>query len=87
MSPAAHALRGLIRGYQLLLSPVLPAVCRFQPSCSAYAFEAVGRHGAVAGGWLAVRRVLRCHPWHDGGFDPVPDDKPRASLRAPDRMT
>ena len=75
MNPAAALLRGLIRGYQLLLSPILPAACRFQPTCSAYAIEAIGRHGAARGGWLAVRRVARCHPWHDGGFDPVPDVK------------
>ena len=75
MNPAAALLCGLIRGYQLLLSPILPAACRFQPSCSVYAIEAIGRHGAVRGGWLAVRRVARCHPWNDGGFDPVPDVK------------
>lgn len=66
-------LRGLIRGYQLLVSPVLPSSCRFSPSCSAYALEAVARHGAAQGGWLAVKRVCRCHPWHEGGWDPVPD--------------
>jgi len=87
MNPAATVLRGLIRGYQLLLSPILPAACRFQPTCSAYAIEAIGRHGAVMGGWLAVRRVARCHPWHDGGFDPVPDVKQGPLRGHPDRMT
>jgi len=87
MNPAAALLRGLIRGYQLLLSPILPAACRFQPTCSAYAIEAIGRHGAVMGGWLAVRRVARCHPWHGGGFDPVPDVKQGPLRGHPDRMT
>ena len=63
----------LIRGYQLLLSPLLGNHCRFYPSCSPYAREAIERHGALRGGWLAIRRVLRCHPWHPGGVDPVPE--------------
>ena len=62
----------LIRGYQRTLSPLLPQSCRFHPSCSQYALEAVGRHGALKGTWLAVRRLARCHPFHPGGFDPVP---------------
>lgn len=73
MSLAGLLIRGLIRGYQLLISPVLPPSCRFTPSCSAYAMEAVAKHGAVAGSWLAVRRICRCHPWNDGGYDPVPE--------------
>ncbi len=73
MSPAGTVLRGLVRGYQLFLSPVLPAGCRFAPSCSAYAMEAISRHGAGRGAWLTAKRLLRCHPWHDGGYDPVPD--------------
>jgi uncharacterized protein len=73
MSPAGVLLRGLIRGYQLLVSPILPASCRFTPSCSAYAMQAVAKHGAVSGGWLAAKRVCRCHPWNDGGYDPVPE--------------
>ena len=62
----------LIRGYQRFVSPALPPSCRFHPSCSQYALEAVTRHGALRGGWLAARRLARCHPFHPGGFDPVP---------------
>jgi len=61
-----------IRGYQRWIRPLLPPACRFAPTCSAYALEAVERHGAVRGSWLALRRLLRCHPYHPGGFDPVP---------------
>jgi uncharacterized protein len=63
----------LIRLYQVTLSPLLGPRCRFYPSCSQYALEAVRTHGALAGGWLALRRLLRCHPLHPGGYDPVPD--------------
>ena len=62
----------LLRGYQLLLSPMLGPRCRFYPTCSNYAIEALRVHGAARGSWLAARRVGRCHPWNDGGFDPVP---------------
>jgi len=62
----------LIRGYQFLFRPLLGANCRFYPSCSDYAREAVERHGAFAGTWLAVKRIARCHPYHPGGYDPVP---------------
>jgi len=62
----------LIRGYQYLLRPLLGANCRFAPSCSEYAREAVEKYGALKGSWLAVRRILRCHPYHPGGYDPVP---------------
>ncbi len=65
----------LIRLYRAVLSPLLGAHCRFYPSCSAYAEQAVRDHGAVRGGWIAVRRLVRCHPWDPGGHDPVP---PRA---------
>ena len=61
-----------VRGYQLFLSPFLPPSCRYTPSCSAYAIEALQRHGALRGGWLALRRIARCHPFRPGGFDPVP---------------
>jgi putative membrane protein insertion efficiency factor len=63
---------GLLRAYRLLISPLYGQVCRYHPSCSAYALEAVQRHGALRGTWLAVRRLGRCHPWAAGGYDPVP---------------
>ena len=62
----------LIRGYQVLVSPLFPATCRFTPTCSAYAVTSVERYGVVRGGWMAVRRIARCHPWNPGGYDPVP---------------
>jgi len=65
-------LLALIRGYQYLLRPMFGSICRFYPSCSDYAREAIERHGAMRGVWLAVKRVGRCHPYHPGGFDPVP---------------
>lgn len=71
-------LRLLLRGYRYAISPMLPAACRFHPSCSAYAEEALTRHGVLRGGWLGLRRVCRCGPWHPGGFDPVPGSDPRA---------
>lgn len=72
MSPAAALLSGAVRVYQLTLRPVIGASCRFEPSCSAYAREALSCHGAVRGGTLAARRILRCHPFNPGGYDPVP---------------
>jgi hypothetical protein len=69
-----HLIRVLIRAYQLAISPLLGARCRFNPSCSQYALEAVERHGSLRGGWLAIRRLARCHPFHPGGYDPVPPD-------------
>ncbi|HEY9475712.1 MAG TPA: membrane protein insertion efficiency factor YidD [Mycobacteriales bacterium] len=71
-SPVARALLAVIGVYRRYISPALPPSCRFTPSCSAYAMEALERHGAGWGTWLAVRRLLRCHPWHRGGHDPVP---------------
>lgn len=65
-------LMGLIRAYQLVISPLAPPSCRFQPTCSQYALEAVSKYGAVKGFGLAVKRILRCGPWHPGGYDPVP---------------
>jgi len=73
MKPLCYVLVGLIRGYQLLISPLFPPSCRYFPSCSEYARQAVTRHGPLAGGWLAVRRLARCHPWGGLGYDPVPE--------------
>ncbi len=71
------AISGLLKApiwaYRRLVSPVLPASCRFQPSCSGYAIQAIDRHGPILGIWLAVIRIARCHPWGGGGFDPVPE--------------
>ncbi len=61
-----------IRFYQLYVSPMLPPACRFTPTCSQYAIEAIQKHGALKGLWLALRRLLRCHPWGGSGYDPVP---------------
>jgi len=65
-------LKGLIRLYRYFVSPMLGPNCRFYPSCSCYAEEALEHHGVVRGSYLAARRILRCHPWHPGGYDPVP---------------
>ncbi|HUP99953.1 MAG TPA: membrane protein insertion efficiency factor YidD [Aeromicrobium sp.] len=72
----------LLRAYRFAISPLYGQVCRYYPSCSAYALEAVEGHGAARGSWLALRRVLRCHPWAAGGVDPVPaTTHPEPSLR------
>jgi putative membrane protein insertion efficiency factor len=65
----------LIGAYRYVLSPYLGANCRFTPSCSVYAQEAVARYGILRGGWMSLRRLSRCHPWHPGGHDPVPEHK------------
>lgn len=67
-----RALIGVIRFYRKALSPLKPPVCRFEPTCSAYALEAIERYGSLRGGWLALRRILRCQPFCRGGYDPVP---------------
>ncbi len=72
MTPAAVALRGAVLAYQWTLRPVLGPNCRFHPGCSDYALEALRCHGALHGSALAAKRVLRCNPWNEGGFDPVP---------------
>lgn len=64
---------GLARGYQLFVSPILPQTCRYHPTCSGYAIDAIREHGPVRGGWLALRRITRCHPWGGSGYDPVPE--------------
>jgi len=65
----------VIRGYQIVLSPIMGQNCRFYPTCSCYAHTAIERYGAFKGTYLAIRRILRCHPWHPGGMDPVPELK------------
>ena len=70
-------LMAVVRGYRLLLSPWLGSACRFEPTCSAYSLQALEQHGAAVGSYLTVRRLARCHPWCDGGHDPVPQQKPR----------
>jgi len=72
MSPLAHIAALPVRAYRLFLSPWVGMNCRYQPTCSSYALEALERHGALRGGWLALRRILRCHPGGGSGYDPVP---------------
>jgi hypothetical protein len=81
---AARALMTPVRAWRLI-STRLPPRCRFYPSCSEYALGALAEHGAGRGSWLAVRRLARCHPWHDGGLDPVPPSNTRSPLRGPGR--
>ena len=73
MKLTAKLFRILIRGYQLLITPILPGSCRYHPTCSQYALDSVDRFGAVRGSWLTLKRLLRCHPWGAHGYDPVPD--------------
>lgn len=80
-----RGLLALVHAYRLLFKPWLGNVCRFEPSCSAYALGALERHGAAAGSYLVLRRILRCHPWCDGGCDPVPDKAPALFSRLLDR--
>lgn len=70
-------IKGLIRGYQLLVSPVLPGSCRYHPTCSQYALDAVDHFGGLRGSWLALKRIGRCHPWGGSGLDPVPAENTR----------
>ncbi len=76
-SLAARLGRAVIWTYQLVFSSILPPCCRFEPSCSRYAAEALKLHGPLKGSWLTLRRLARCHPWGDWGFDPVPETKNR----------
>ncbi|MBL4918770.1 membrane protein insertion efficiency factor YidD [Szabonella alba] len=78
MTPLAHILALPVRAYRLLLSPWVGHGCRFQPTCSTYAMEALALHGGIRGGWLTARRLCRCHPWGAHGFDPVPGTEPPA---------
>ncbi len=81
-NPATVILKGAIITYQWTLRPLLGCNCRFHPSCSDFAAEALTEHGALRGSWLSVRRILRCNPWHPGGYDPVPPSFRR--LASPD---
>ena len=83
--PVRQAVLGAIRFYSRAISPALPARCRFYPTCSAYAAEAIERHGAARGTWLALRRLVKCAPWHPGGVDLVPPARPGTSQ--PDRAS
>lgn len=73
LKPLEWLLRGFVRVYQLLISPILPGSCRHLPTCSQYTLEAVDIHGPLHGGWLGLKRILRCHPWGTSGYDPVPE--------------
>jgi putative membrane protein insertion efficiency factor len=70
-----YVVMGIIRIYQLVVSPLLGPCCRFHPSCSCYAHTAIERHGVLRGGWLGAKRLFRCHPFSEGGYDPVPDKR------------
>ena len=90
LSPAGWLLVGLLTGYRRFVSPLLGPRCRFYPSCSAYALEAVQVHGALRGSWLALRRLSRCHPFHAGGIDPVPGtgrEQGSATAAGPDTLS
>jgi putative membrane protein insertion efficiency factor len=78
---------GLLKAYRLLISPLYGEVCRYHPSCSAYALEAVTLHGSARGSWLAARRLARCHPWAAGGYDPVPPRTPGEPVTVHDHPT
>lgn len=82
-----RVLIALVRGYRLLLSPWLGSACRFEPTCSQYALEALDRHGAALGSYLTTTRLLRCHPWCAGGCDPVPAHAPRLFGSSPTNET
>ncbi|MBI3994172.1 MAG: membrane protein insertion efficiency factor YidD [Candidatus Lambdaproteobacteria bacterium] len=81
----AHVLILLLRGYKLLISPLLPPACRFYPTCSVYAMEAIDVHGSLRGSWLAARRLLKCQPFHPGGVDLVPPRARPPAARRHDR--
>ncbi|MCW2776341.1 MAG: hypothetical protein JWN17_66 [Frankiales bacterium] len=85
MSPVARVLLVLVRSYRRWVSPLTPPHCRFAPSCSTYALEALQVHGAGRGSWLSLRRLARCHPFHPGGHDPVPPARERPTRRSTTR--
>jgi hypothetical protein len=83
MTPLKVLLIALIQVYQRFISPLLLPSCRYQPTCSGYALDAIRQHGAIAGGWLALKRICRCHPWSVGGYDPVPPGRGTITLNNP----
>ncbi len=85
MSVVSRLLSAAIRLYQVAISPYMAMRCRFQPTCSCYAREAITRHGALAGGWMGLRRIARCHPWGGEGYDPVPSGDKKQRLSAESR--
>lgn len=85
MNPLKAILIGAVKCYRTCISPMFPPTCRYRPTCSQYALEALQKHGAIKGTWLTLRRLLRCHPWGGCGYDPVPPPKPKTkSARARD---
>lgn len=78
-SPLALLFLGIVRLYQLVISPLLGPRCRFQPTCSSYAVEAISLHGGLKGGWLTLKRISKCHPWGGFGYDPVPQGSNKAA--------
>ncbi|MDD1415177.1 membrane protein insertion efficiency factor YidD [Dolichospermum sp. ST_con] len=74
----------LIKGYRFFISPLLPPACRFQPTCSMYAIQAIERFGVFRGSWMAIMRILRCHPFHPGGYDPVPNAEKKSCCQHED---
>ncbi|WNS44317.1 membrane protein insertion efficiency factor YidD [Paenibacillus sp. MMS20-IR301] len=87
MAGLRRTVQAPIRVYRRFISPLKPATCRFYPTCSAYALEAIEVHGALKGSWLAARRIARCHPFHPGGLDPVPPPKARDTGDEPAHTT
>lgn len=77
----SYALKGMITVYKYVISPLLGPRCRYLPTCSSYAVEAINIHGPIKGGWLGIKRILRCHPWGDSGYDPVPTKKQDKNLK------